>query len=198
MTQQQPPQQPPQETVETLRQKLEALQKQVGQQPPTQPKRAPAPPKQEQPPASDKDALAEFANTKAKEVALLRTAQKYGLKEEDLAELEFDTPTELELAARVKKQELDNASLVAKQTEIMAALEELKKPKEEAADEVLQGEDTGGRSGRAARRIDKAKQMYDLAKEKGRTHEGRLALLEGIRRDPSKQFVAPSYDHDED
>src|SRR3990167_5195505 len=97
-----------------LNDKLTALKQQAT--PPPAPKlkasrprvEPPAPPRGQ--PTEREVQLEAFANDQAKEALILRTALKYGLSEDDF-DGDYQTPAEVEMAAKVKQLELQITTL---------------------------------------------------------------------------------------
>lgn len=137
--------------------------------------------------------LQAFANEKAREVEVLRTAALYGLTEDELLDggTEFSNPTELRLTAQLKAQEKKQKALDDTLTEQKQILEALKK--KGAEDEPDERSDAGGRTRRVAREA-KAAELRTEALKKGRTTDGRYTLLESIKNDPTKRMQPSRFD----
>jgi len=185
------------ETVEQKLARVEAelantkAQPKVVATPPVQRRREVEPPARPVGKLTREQELEAYANDLARENLLLTTAAENGLTVEELSVLEFNTPTELKLAARVLKMENESRALgesIREQSAALSKLQTAPPPAGEADDDRV---DTGGRT-RTQRVQAKKDEFEELAKKSGKTPAGRYARLEAIRRDPSKVLTGAS------
>lgn len=155
--------------------------------PPARPRVTPPTPRTGQKPPTREEELETWANELARENLLLKTAAHHGLTVEELSDLDYSTPTELELAAQVKKGEKESRALRESITATQKSLEELRQGQRPADEDGDESVDTGGRTRRVARE-DKVKQLNDTAAKAGKTPQGRWAKLEALRLDPTKRI----------
>lgn len=146
-------------------------------------------------------ALEEFANNTAAELELYKVANEFGLKVEDLTDLEYNNPTELRLAARAVQLDKKAQALEQSQSTVRAELDKLRQAQEgrrQSSDDDQEEDDrpdTGGRTGGKRKGVDQAKVLYDkVTKLPQGTREARYTMLEALRRDPEKwyQVASPS------
>lgn len=145
------------------------------------------------------DELMRFANDQAREAERLRTAIKFGIDPSDL-EGDFSTPTELELAAQVKKLERDQKTLVDAANQTNQLLEQLRKNLEKPPEPGggPEGADTGGPTGRVAKREKKVQQLREEAAKRPRTQQAVWLTLRAAHLDPNKIIVSGPQAEDEE
>src|SRR3990167_2100034 len=141
----------------------------------------PAPPRGQ--PTESEGQLEAFANDKAKEALILRTALKYGLSEDDF-DGDYQTPAEVEMAAKVKQLEQQITTLNESAQAQKQELDSLKstQPPEPNAD-------TGGPTSREATRAKKGQQLREEAAKQPRKPLSVYKALQAAHADPDKVML---------